>query len=208
MKVKVCGLRNRENIREIVTCKPDFLGFIFYPPSKRYVGESFDQRLLRSIPPFINKVGVFVNENPETISQLVTRYGLDYVQLHGDEELSHVAAVKAKRINIIKSFRVDDNVDFKLTEPFVPYCDYFLFDTQSEVLGGSGQKFNWLVLQKYNCSKPFFLSGGINPEDAVSITALQHPCLFGIDINSGFEINPGIKDIFKVNEFIKTIKKV
>jgi len=208
MKVKVCGMRNRENIRETVSCRPDFLGFIFYPSSPRYVGECFDPRLLRSIPPYISKVGVFVHEDPETVSQLVTRYGLDYVQLHGDEEPYYAAALKAKKIGIIKSFRLDENVDLLMTEPFVPHCDYFLFDTKSELQGGSGEKFNWQVLKQYHGSRPFFLSGGIKPEDADAISAIQHPCLFSIDINSGFEVSPGLKDVFRVNEFIKTIKKV
>jgi phosphoribosylanthranilate isomerase len=208
MKVKVCGMKNRENIREIITCKPDFLGFIFYPTSKRYVGESFDPRFLRSIPPYINKVGVFVNEDPEALLQLVARYGLDYVQLHGDEEPSYAATLKAKKIGVIKSFGLDENIDFRFTEPYMPHCDYFLFDTKSEAWGGSGEKFSWQLLQKFSAVKPFFLSGGINPEDADSIAALQHPSLFGIDINSGFEISPGLKDVFKVSEFIKTIKKV
>lgn len=206
MKVKVCGLRNRENIREIVTCKPDFLGFIFYPSSKRFIGENFDPRLLRSVPPYISKVGVFVNESPDTILRQVERFGLDLVQLHGDEEPSLAATLKAERIGVIKTFRVEESVDFHFTEPFLPYCEYFLFDTKSEEYGGSGKKFNWQELKKFNFVKPFFLSGGITAEDAASFALLQHPSLFGIDINSGFEINPGLKDVFKVNEFIKTIK--
>jgi phosphoribosylanthranilate isomerase len=208
MKVKVCGMRNRENIREVVACKPDFLGFIFYPSSKRFVGENFDPRLLRSVPPYLNKVGVFVNENHETIIRLVERYGLNFVQLHGDEDHSFAAVLKAKRIAVIKSFRVDKNLDFKVTEPFLPYCEYFLFDTESELFGGSGEKFDWNILQQFNYVKPFFLSGGITPGDAASIAALKHPSLFAVDINSGFETSTGIKDAFKVNEFIMTIKKV
>jgi phosphoribosylanthranilate isomerase len=206
MKVKVCGMRNRENIREIVACKPDFLGFIFYPSSPRYVGSNIDPRLLRSIPPYINKVGVFVDEDPEIIIQLIARYSIEYVQLHGHEEPDYVAALKAKRISIIKSFPVEDKFDFRMTEPFVPYCDYFLFDTKSELQGGSGEKFNWPLLQKYNCSKPFLLSGGIRPDDAEAIAAIKHSCLSGVDINSGFESAPGLKDVFRVSEFIKTIK--
>jgi phosphoribosylanthranilate isomerase len=206
MKVKVCGLKNRENIREIVSCKPDFLGFIFYPPSPRYVGERFDVRLMRSIPPYINKTGVFVNQDYETIVRLVEQYGLHFVQLHGDEDVSFAAALKAKRIAIIKAFRVDENFDFNNTEPFLSSCEYFLFDTKSESYGGNGKKFNWQVLQRFSYKKPFFLSGGIAPGDADSIVALQHPSLLGVDLNSGFEISPGFKDVFKVNEFIKIIK--
>ncbi|MBP1670344.1 MAG: phosphoribosylanthranilate isomerase, partial [Bacteroidetes bacterium] len=107
MKIKVCGLKNRENIREIVSCKPDFLGFIFYPPSPRYVGENFDVRLIRNIPPYINKTGVFVNQDVDTIIRLVERYSLNFVQLHGDEDASFAAALKAKRIAVIKAFCID-----------------------------------------------------------------------------------------------------
>jgi phosphoribosylanthranilate isomerase len=207
MKVKVCGLKNRENIREIASCKPDFLGFIFYPPSPRYVGEKFDVRLMRNIPPFINKTGVFANQDPDTILRLVERHGLNYVQLHGDEDASFAATLKAKRIAIIKAFHVDDNFDFQSTEPFLSSCEYFLFDTKSESYGGNGKKFDWQLLHRFRFAKPFFLSGGINPGDTELITAFQHQYLLGIDINSGFEISPGIKDVYKVNEFIKIIKK-
>ena len=132
MKVKVCGLRNRENIREVVACKPDFLGFIFYPSSPRYVARIWILRLLRSIPPYIYKVGVFVNEQIETIVSLVARYGLNFVQLHGNEQPADLVALKSKRIGTIKAFRVSENFDFKTVEPFYAFCDYFLFDTKSE----------------------------------------------------------------------------
>lgn len=207
MKIKVCGLKNRENIREIVSCKPDFLGFIFYPPSPRYVGEYFDVRLIRNIPPYINKTGVFVNQDVDTIIRLVERYSLNFVQLHGDEDASFAAALKAKRIAVIKAFCIDSTFDFIHTEPYLSSCEYFLFDSKSKSYGGSGEKFDWQLLNRFTFGKPFFLSGGITPEDGNSITAIQHPFLLGIDINSGFEISPGLKDVFKVNEFIKVIKK-
>ena len=207
MKVKVCGLRNRENIREIVSCKPDFLGFIFYPPSPRYVGESFDARLMRNIPPYINKTGVFVNQDADTIIRLVERYSLDFVQLHGEEDASFAASLKARRIGIIKVFHVDGAFDFKSTEPFLSISEYFLFDTKSESYGGSGEKFDWKLLNRFSYQKPFFLSGGIAPDDGESIAAFQHPYMLGIDINSGFETSAGVKDVYKVNEFIKIIKK-
>jgi phosphoribosylanthranilate isomerase len=207
MKVKVCGLKDRENIREIVSCKPDFLGFIFSPTSPRYVGESFDVRLMRNIPPYINKTGVFVNQDYDTILMLVERYGLNYVQLHGHEDVSFTAALKARKIGIIKVFQIDEYFDFGNTEPFLSVCEYVLFDTKSEIAGGSGKKFNWQVLKQFSFPKPFFLSGGITQDDADSILAIQHPYLLGVDMNSGFEIRPGLKDVFKVNEFIKVIKK-
>jgi phosphoribosylanthranilate isomerase len=207
MKIKVCGLKNRENIREIVSCKPDFLGFIFYPPSPRYVGDSFDVRLMRNIPPYINKTGVFVNQDPDTIIRLAELYGLNYVQLHGDEDASCMAALKARKIAVIKVFHIGEEFDFQNTEPFLSGCEYFLFDSKSESYGGSGVKFNWQILSRFNYPKPFFLSGGIAPGDGSKITSLHHPYLLGIDINSGFETSPGIKDVFRVNEFIKIIKR-
>jgi phosphoribosylanthranilate isomerase len=206
MKIKVCGLKNRENIREIVSCKPDFLGFIFYPPSPRYVGESFDVRLMRNIPPYINKTGVFVNQDPELIIRMAELYGLNFVQLHGDEDVSFTAALKAKRVAVIKAFRIDKDFDFQNTEPFLSSCEYFLFDSKSESYGGSGEKFDWQVLSRFMYAKPFFLSGGIYPGDENRIKAFHHPYLLGIDINSGFETSPGCKDVYKVNEFIKSIK--
>jgi phosphoribosylanthranilate isomerase len=206
MKVKVCGLRNRENIREVVACKPDFLGFIFYPSSPRYVGENMDPRLLRSIPPYIYKVGVFVNEQIDTMISLVTRYSLDFVQLHGNEEPAVLATLKSKRIGTIKSFQVSENFDFHTVEPFLPLSDFFLFDTQSEWYGGSGIKFNWSIMEKYNLTKPFFLSGGISFEDIANITALRNPLYYGVDINSRFETSQGLKDVFMVGEFIKSLK--
>jgi phosphoribosylanthranilate isomerase len=208
MKVKVCGLKNRENIREVVSCKPDFLGFIFYHESIRFVGETFDPRLMRSIPPYINKVGVFVNEDTETIIRLAERFGLNYVQLHGDEETTVTAALKSKRIGVIKAFRINDNFDFTSIEPYLPFCEYFLFDTKTDAYGGSGEKFNWEVLQRYTLTKPFFLGGGINRNDTESVCAFRHPSFFAVDINSGFETGPGIKDVFSVSEFIKAVKKV
>jgi phosphoribosylanthranilate isomerase len=208
MKVKVCGLKNRENIREVVSCKPDFLGFIFYPESPRYVGENFDARLMRKIPPFINKTGVFVDQDPDTIIRIREMYNLDFVQLHGDEDSSVAAELKSRRIGIIKAFHVDEEFDFTITEPFLSCCDYFLFDTKSELYGGSGGKFEWQVLNRYQYAKPFFLSGGITPDDVDFITAFKHPSLLGVDINSGFEITPGVKDVFRINEFIMAIKKI
>ncbi len=208
MKVKVCGMKNRENIREIVACKPDFLGFVLYPPSPRYIGERFDPRLMRSIPPYISKVGVFVDEDPELIVKLVAQYNLDYVQLHGHEEPSYAASLKAKKISVIKSFPVDDRFDFSTTEPFIPHCDAFLFDAKSDLPGGSGKQFNWQLLQQYQCGKPFLLGGGIRPEDAETVAAIKHGCLLAVDINSGFETGPGLKDAFRVSEFIKTIKRI
>ncbi len=208
MKVKVCGMRNRENIREITACKPDLLGFIFYPASKRYVGEKFDPRLMRRIPPYIYKVGVFVNESPEKIVQLIERYNLDMVQLHGGEDVNMLSALKARRITIIKSFNVNEQFDFNATEPFLPYCDFFLFDSKSDLHGGSGVKFPWESLDKYKFQRPFFLSGGIGIEDIDTIASIKHPALYGVDINSRFEISEVYKDVFLVGEFIKKVKLI
>jgi phosphoribosylanthranilate isomerase len=208
MKVKVCGMRNRENIREITACKPDLLGFIFYPSSKRYVGEKFDPRLLRKIPPYIYKVGVFVNESPEKIVQLIERYNLDMVQLHGDEDVNVLSELKAKKISIIKSFHINEQFDFNLTEPYLPYCDFFLFDSKSDSYGGAGVKFSWAKLEKYTFQKPFFLSGGIGIEDIESIRAIKHSGLYGVDINSRFEISDGYKDVFLVGDFINKVKQI
>jgi phosphoribosylanthranilate isomerase len=184
------------------------MGFNFYPSSKRWVGESFDARLIRNIPSFIGRVGVFVNESLENIIRLVDRYGLDYVQLHGNEDPSLAAALKSRRTGVIKAFGIDRDFDFRETVSFIPFCEYFLFDNRSTSMGGSGEKFDWRVLENYTFNKFFFLAGGIAFEDTASLKSLTHPALYGLDINSCFEIQPGIKDVYKVNEFIKTFKKI
>ena len=208
MKIKVCGMRNQENVSSLLALKPDFVGFIFYNKSKRFV-KDFPQV---EFPAEINKVGVFVNESEEGIIKKVYKYKLNFIQLHGDEtsefckKIHHSQLVSESHpIGIIKAFSVDESFDFDVTKPYENYCSYFLFDTKGENHGGNGIKFNWKILQNYKGKTPFLLSGGISKKDVNEIKNISHSKFIGIDVNSGFEIEPALKDIEKLKEFKKNL---
>jgi phosphoribosylanthranilate isomerase len=204
-KLKVCGMRDAENIREVAALKPDYMGFIFYEKSKRFVGESLDKNLLASLNG-IEKVGVFVNHSLDFVLSASRKYGFMTVQLHGDEspefceELDTLAS-----ISTIKAFRIGENFDFRLLEDYKKICPYFLFDTQTETFGGSGKKFNWKLLGNYDNKVPFFLSGGISLETAGEINKLEGLNIHAIDINSRFETEPGVKDVEKIKRFMGSL---
>lgn len=205
IKLKVCGMKYQDNIRQLAELEPDFIGFIFYEKSKRYVTNGLDIKSL-NIPKSIKKVGVFVNSTIEVINEKVQLYKLDFVQLHGNESVEFCRELKQAGIKIIKAFQIDEDFDFFVIERYETVCDYFLFDTKTKLYGGSGNKFNWQILEKFNNQKPFFLSGGIDMEDVDEIKKLKNLNIFAIDINSRFEINPGNKDIEKIKEFIKSMQ--
>jgi len=207
MKVKVCGLKFRENILELCKVKPDMMGFIFYKKSPRYVENYLSTELMKKIPEYINKIGVFVNSTVEEIEEAITLYKLTGVQLHGDETPEFCKIFKRNYL-VIKSFLVGDNFNFKILEDYKHCCDYFLFDTYNKNYGGSGEKFNWEILKSYNLEVPFFLSGGISIDDVELIKKFNHSWLFGVDINSKFEISPGLKDIEKIKSFLIKIKNI
>ncbi|MFV0364969.1 MAG: phosphoribosylanthranilate isomerase [Mangrovibacterium sp.] len=200
MQLKVCGMREHDNIEAIKELEPDFMGFIFYPESKRYVGDAPDIYLF-AIPSKINKVAVFVNESNERILTICRRFRFGYVQLHGDELPEQCAALQAEGLKVIKAFSVGDDFDFTQTEAYADVADLFLFDTATESFGGSGKQFNWEVLDSYKLDKNFLLSGGITLYDAPRLKSLQHEQFIGVDINSGFEIEPGVKDNRRVAMF-------
>ena len=193
---------NREAVEQLPV---DLLGYIFYPPSKRYVGESPQPGLFNSAKP---KVGVFVDENAFEILGLAKNLGLEWIQLHGKENPKTCRLLKKQGLKIIKAFRVDEDFDFSKTTPFEGAADYFLFDTKTNLPGGSGKKFNWEILKKYTGETPFFLSGGIGPEDVDEIKKVEHKNLAGIDLNSGFEDEPGVKNIEKLKKFINQINSL
>ena len=190
-----------QNITEIESLNPDLMGFIFYKKSKRF----FNQPEI-NLNSKIKKVGVFVNENFQEIKNKIEKYKLDYVQLHGEETVSFCNSLN-HLVKIIKVFKIDDNFNFKKTEEFKNVCDFFLFDTKTELNGGSGIKFNWDVLQNYKCKKKFFLSGGIDISDVEKIKKVvkSHP-IAGIDINSKFELNNLEKDKEKISQLIKKLR--
>lgn len=206
IRVKVCGMYDPLNVKGIAEAKPDFMGFIFFPGSPRYVGERPEMALFHNVPDAIKKVGVFFNEDNHKILELSIRTGLDMVQLHGNESPVSCLQLKSSGLIIIKAFNIEKDFSFESLKQFMPVCDYFLFDTKSKKPGGSGRKFNWKKLDEYFLDKPFFLSGGIGPEDPSEIKSIKNRGFFAIDVNSRFETGPGIKDVALVKAFIKEIK--
>ena len=203
MKLKVCGMKLENNISEISKLKPDFMGFIFWPKSKRF----FNEKSIR-ISNKINKVGVFVNQDYDFIIDKINNFKLDFIQLHGEEDYQFCKKIKT-RCKVIKVFNIESDFDFEILSSFESVCDYFLFDTKGDSYGGTGIKFDWKLLKKYPSKKPFLLSGGIDITDfteILKIKELKIP-LIGIDINSKFEFEPGLKNIKKVKELIKKMKK-
>lgn len=206
MQIKICGLRDPENIREIAALQPDFMGFIFYPNSPRYAGQ-LDAGSLTSLPTSIKKTGVFVNENLENILTAISKYNLDAVQLHGadNKKLCRKIRQEAKTM-VIKVFPIMDASNFRVTGNYEDVADFFLFDTKTDLYGGSGQKFNWNILQEYTGNKSFLLSGGIGADDVKAIRAIEHPLLAGVDLNSKFELKPGVKNVALLKQFIDELK--
>jgi len=201
MKLKVCGMKYSQNITEIENLFPDLMGFIFYEKSKRFF--NLPEINLNNK---VKRVGVFVNENIQEIKNKIKKYKLDYVQLHGEENVNFCHSLKPF-VKIIKVFKIDYNFNFKKTEEFEEVCDYFLFDTKSQLHGGSGKKFDWDLLKNYNCKKDFFLSGGIDIGDIEEIKKIvnSYP-IAGIDVNSKFELDNLEKDKKKINLLIKKLR--
>lgn len=207
MKLKVCGMRDPDNIRDLVeVVQPDWMGLIFYPPSPRFV----ENALAESIRNFrVNKVGVFVNASMEEIGEKAGLFGLDAIQLHGDESPEFAKMLKEKTSKSVwKVFLVGEKMDWEKLRPYQDVVDCFLFDTFSKSQGGSGRTFNWELLLDYPLSTPFMLSGGLAIEHAEAIKDLQAkiPQMQGIDINSKFETRPGVKDISLVRKFWDYLK--
>ncbi|MDC0230525.1 phosphoribosylanthranilate isomerase [Aureispira] len=196
MRIKVCGMRNEDNIIGLCQLPIDFIGFIFYPKSARYVN-----RVPRAvIPSSIKKVGVFVNATMAEIAQKSSEFKLDYIQLHGDESEAFCQELKEKEYKLIKAFSVDDEFDFSITERYESSCDFFLLDTKGKSYGGNGIPFNWGILKKYQSDKKFFLSGGIDLNNIERIKKLNIPLLYAIDVNSKFETEPALKDLSKIKQ--------
>jgi len=222
MKLKVCGMKYVENIQQVAELNPDYLGFIFYEKSKRNF-----EGIIPEISKTIKKTGVFVNEDVDIVASLITAYNLQAVQLHGDETVEYIVKLKEvlredeldsasqnkelrqaqsdNRIEIIKVFGIKDKFNFDILKPYLEVVDYFLFDTKGKERGGNGTKFDWKVLEKYPFEKPFFLSGGIGLEDVDIIMSFlrrqESKHCFGLDVNSKFESEPGLKNINEVKNF-------
>ncbi|MDP3432298.1 MAG: phosphoribosylanthranilate isomerase [Bacteroidota bacterium] len=208
LKIKVCGMRDPKNISGVVAALPDFIGFIFYPKSKRFVGFEPSPEMFAEIPASVKKVGVFVNESPEKVLEISKKWNLDVIQLHGQESPGYCRQIQNSGITVFKAFSVDESFDFATLKAYSGVCESFLFDTKGLLPGGTGKKFNWQLLENYKLNVPFYLSGGIVPDDLNSIEEFSHQQLFGIDINSGFEIEPALKDVEKVRTFIEEIRRL
>ena len=202
LKIKVCGMREHENIDQLIRLKPDFIGFIFHEKSLRNVTEVPKTK----IPKNIKKVGVFVNKSIDFILNKTAKFNLDFVQLHGDESPEFCKKLHQKKIPVIKAFNIDLTFDFKKPEKYQAYCSYFLFDAKGKLAGGNGILFDWTILQNYKNKTPFLLSGGIDETMANQIKNFTHPQFKGIDINSKFEIKPALKDIKKIKKMITKLK--
>lgn len=199
--VKVCGMREAGNIREVEALGIDLMGFIFWPKSSRYVAEP-----LSYLPTNVKKVGVFVDASPEDILQHVHDYGLDIVQLHGHESPDLAQTIALEGIKVIKAFNIATPDDLLQTQPYQGIVDFFLFDTKAHLPGGSGEQFDWSILDYYVGETPFLLSGGIGPGDADRVKLFRHPRCVGIDLNSRFELSPALKDVNQLREFINKIR--
>ena len=187
------------NVREVEQSGTDWMGFIFYPKSPRYVGE-----MLPYIPENVKRVGVFVNEDTGRLLALAEKNRLDILQLHGDESPDDCKRLQEKGLFVIKAFGIATDKLFpaELVEQYEDCCDYFLFDTRTDLYGGSGEKFGWGILSNYRGETPFLLSGGISPKDMEAVKGFSHPKCIGIDLNSGFEISPAVKDVQLLQTFI------
>lgn len=201
-------MRDVENIKALSELKPDFIGFIFYDKSPRFVGtEALDVEFINSLPRDIKKVGVFVNATIDFIVQNVKKYGLHYVQLHGNEMPDFCRNLKFKGVNIIKAFRIDNSFIFSQLNNYKPHVDFFLFDAKGDGYGGNGITFDWNILKKYDNEKPYFLAGGISLENVDDLENIV-PKPYVMDVNSKFEISPAIKDIEKIAELLEKIRPI
>ena len=198
--IKVCGMRDAENIREVEALGIDLMGFIFWPKSSRYVSER-----PAYLPTNCKRVGVFVDEDIETVKRIAEDYALDYIQLHGHESGAYCAQLKG--LKLIKAISVSGQDDIATYKTYRGLVDYFLFDTKCPSVGGSGQQFDWTVLSAYDGDTPFMLSGGIGLDDAERVKSFHHPKCVGIDLNSRFELAPGLKDIDALRIFLNELNR-
>lgn len=205
MIVKVCGMREADNIRDVAQAGIDWMGMIFWPKSSRYVA---NPSAAEAIPDGITRVGVFVNQEPSHMAETARLSRLDIIQLHGTETPEDIAAIRslAPDVKIMKAISIGHRDDLHNANNYAKVADYLLFDTKCKCVGGSGMQFDWTVLNDYKGPCPFLLSGGIGPGDFARLSTFRHDFLAGIDLNSRFETAPGLKDAAALKCFIKRIK--
>lgn len=205
MEIKVCGMREGENMSEVAALSPDYMGFIFYPPSPRHCG-GIDPDLVKGLPAGITPVAVTVNMEVDDIVGLCDKYDIRTVQLHGDESPDTCRELRQRGYRVFKAKGIRDEDSVRDLSQYEGSVDMFVLDTASAARGGSGKKFDWRLLSYYSGSAPFLLSGGIGAEDAEKLMAFEHPCFAGIDLNSRFEKSPGLKDAQLLENFFKQIR--
>jgi phosphoribosylanthranilate isomerase len=198
--IKVCGMKWADNLQAVAALQPDYLGFIFYEKSPRYMQQTLTPEALAQLPDSIKKVGVFVNAERHEILQLARQYQLQAVQLHGDESPALCRQLQQQGLEVIKAIRVGEHLDLQQLAPYEEAVDFFLFDTQGRQWGGNGEAFNWQLLEDYSLKTPFFLSGGLELASLDRIGALAGLPLYALDVNSKFEEEPGLKSIPALQE--------
>lgn len=204
----MCGITELKQLQQLDGLDVDFAGLIFYKDSPRYAGDKLSGKDLKNADFDLKKVGVFVNPEMIDVLDAIDEYGLEVVQLHGDET-PEMCEDLSSEVEVIKAFRIsgDEDID-ELVAPYDAVCDYYLFDAGGlqESIGGTGRQFDWDILMKAKIEKPFFLSGGIGPEDIERLKKFKHPDLYAVDVNSRFEKEPGVKDMAKVLQFKQALK--
>ncbi|MCQ2199644.1 MAG: phosphoribosylanthranilate isomerase [Paludibacteraceae bacterium] len=214
MLVKVCGMSSPEKIEKYPELSADFMGLIFYPKSKRFVESGLygtEDEILKALAVVrdagIKIVGVFVDEPVSTLQFYANKYSLDYIQLHGAENPELARKLKSLGHKVIKAIPVSGLEDImNISNDWDGVADYLLFDYKCAEKGGSGKKFDWSVLSEYKGETPFILSGGLGPDDAQDILNLSHDKFVGVDLNSKFEIAPGLKDLDLLTKFINELR--
>lgn len=206
MEIKVCGMREEENIRSVLELEPDFMGLIFYPKSPRFISAPLPE--LSKNKGKTKIVGVFVNATLEEVEEKIAIYSLDVVQLHGKESPEFCNACQELGVKVWKVFSVGASIDFGEMKPYLQVTDAFLFDTKTTDFGGSGRQFSWELLRKFPFEKPFYLSGGLNSGNVDQALGLDIPWLKGMDVNSGFEFSPGLKNVEALKQAFEKIKKI
>ncbi|NND08394.1 MAG: phosphoribosylanthranilate isomerase [Saprospiraceae bacterium] len=201
MILKVCGMRESENVRNLASVRPDWMGLIFYAKSPRCVSEKV---------PILNdvkRIGVFVNEKRTNVSKAIIEHDLDGIQFHGKERSDDCRFFRDQEVLVIKAFSVDAAFDFASMIPYEGQCDYYLFDTKGALPGGTGRTFDWSILNGYNLKTPFILSGGVGLDSIPQLQNFSHPLWFGVDVNSAFEDAPGLKNIDKLKTFSDALRR-
>jgi len=201
-------MREPENIRQLIRYTPDYIGFIFYPGSPRYAGDHIPEIHNLSIPEGIQKVGVFVNEDIDTVFKIHSQLSLDVIQLHGKESVKDCIEIRKAGLKVAKVFSVGADFDFKIMKPYADHVDFFLFDTKGKYYGGNSLPFDWQVLEDYPYERPFILGGGIGIDNVAMVSQISSSYLYGLDANSQLEQAPGLKDMDKIKTFKEQFDKI